>query len=227
MSEFDLFINQIIQQYAILESSLDPFAIQAIVTISAITIYAIFSGSFYETLSKKQIFKLHIPKPELFSDQEQHVRLWDIIVLILQYTIVFPLVTLIWTVALTIFLLALSSTSPAEVAVLSLSMVAATRIVAYYDEKIAEEVAKLLPLALLVLIVSGPASLSAQAIILKGSALISQIHEFIPLFVFLMATEWTLRLSLEIKYTLFGRPDEDETELDHLLSHYKKPKRQR
>lgn len=226
MQDLNYFASQAFSLYSQVESSTDPLAIRAIVTITAITLYAIFAGSFYETLSKKQIFKLNIPKPQLFSEEERHVRLWDVLILALQYTLFFPIVTLVWTVALTVFLLALSSASPSEVAVLSFSIVASTRIVAYYNEKIAVDVAKLLPIALLVLVIADPASLSANTIYLRGSALLSQASSFAPLFLFLMATEWGLRLFLEVKYLLFGRPDEEETELDHLLSHYKKPKKQ-
>lgn len=225
MQEIDQILNAVFVQYQQIESSTGPLAIRAIVTIIAITLYAIFAGSFYETLSKKTIFKLNLPKPLLFSEEEHHVRMWDILVLFFQYTIFFPIITLIWTMALTLFLLALSSSSPAEVAVLSLSIVASTRIVAYYDEQISVDVAKLLPIALLAIIVADPGSLSAQVILSRGSELMAVVHQFVPLFLFLMSVEWALRLALETKYFLFGHPDEDDTALDRLLTHYKPSKK--
>lgn len=221
MNSYDQLINSISLTYQQMEASTDPLAMRAITTILAITLYAMFVGSFYQTLSKKRIFELNIPKPSLFGEEE-HVRLWDIIVFMLQYTIAFPIITLVWTFALTVFLLALSSSSPWDVAILSMSIVASTRICAYYDENIAVDVAKLLPIALLAIVVSNPAVLSYGALIEKLGELIAISYQFLPIFIFLICLEWALRLLLEIKYMLFGRPDEEKTDLDKLLAHYAK-----
>ncbi len=225
MQELTFILHQIFDYYSQIEQSVDPLTMRAFISIFAITIYAIFAGSFYETLSKRMIFKINLTKPKLFAQEETHVSLWDFIVLFFKYTLFFPIITLIWTIALTLFLLVLSTSNPAEVAIISLSIVAATRIVAYYDEHIAVDVAKLLPIALLAMIVANPASLSADTLYSKSSVLFSQAPDFVPLFLFLVSIEWTLRILLELKYFLFGRPDEEQTDLDKLLVHYKRPKK--
>ncbi|MFH0927035.1 MAG: hypothetical protein V1822_00465, partial [Candidatus Micrarchaeota archaeon] len=89
----------------------------------------------------------------------------------------------------------------------------------------AVDVAKLLPLALLALIIANPASFSASAMYERGTSLIQNAQDFVPLFLFLMAMEWALRLALEVKYMIFGHPEEDDTALDKLLVHYKSPKK--
>ncbi|PIT84667.1 hypothetical protein COU37_01960 [Candidatus Micrarchaeota archaeon CG10_big_fil_rev_8_21_14_0_10_45_29] len=208
-------------------NSMDPLEMRALITICAITLYAIFAGSFYETLSKRAIFRLQMPKPLLFGQEDIHIGLRDIIVFIFEYTIIFPLITLIWVSALTIFLLALSSAPVADVAILSLSIVAATRICAYYDEQIAVDVAKLLPIALLALVVADPGSLSQNIIIERSSELLASANRFFTVFAFLIAMEWSLRLLLEAKYIIFGKPESDDSELDKLLAHYSPKKKKK
>ncbi|MFH1306974.1 MAG: hypothetical protein ABIH83_04970 [Candidatus Micrarchaeota archaeon] len=225
MGAFEQFLLSVVAFYQEIESTTDPLVMRAATTIVAISLYAIFAGSFYETFSRRMIFKLNLPKPTLFGKEGVHVRLWDIFVLIIQYTVAFPIITLIWTTALTLFLLALSSSPPWEVAILSLSIVAATRLCSYYNEKIAVDVAKLLPIALLAIVVSDPGSLSYTVMLERLNELVQIAHQFVPLFLFLVAMEWALRFAIEIKYALFGSPESEESELDKLLSHYSKPKK--
>ena len=110
-----------------------------LITLTAYTIgmvvYAIVIWHFYRSLAKKEIFK-----------KKEGGTGWYV----LKYLIIFPIISFIWFIILSVFLFFLAKDLPVEgVLLASIAIVSAVRAAAYYNEDLSRDMAKLVPLALL------------------------------------------------------------------------------
>ena len=117
--------------------------------IIGITIYAIFIFKFYKFISKRDIFKL-----ELRKYSESYEGFFSIMVKIVFYIfenlILIPLLVFFWFAVLAmVFLILSKSTSPHQILIIAVSLVAAVRITSYYNENLSQDLAKMIPFALL------------------------------------------------------------------------------
>ncbi|MEM3030921.1 MAG: hypothetical protein QXH27_04260 [Candidatus Micrarchaeia archaeon] len=116
-----------------------------------------------------------------------------IMLFLLKYLILFPLYSALAFVILALTLLLVAPSQNYELVIaLSSAVIAATRLFAYYDERIAHEVIKLIPLTLLAVILLSPQSLLALSPSLELAAIPASL--LLASAVFLIALEWALRL---------------------------------
>ncbi|MEM4389394.1 MAG: hypothetical protein QXG98_01910 [Candidatus Micrarchaeia archaeon] len=112
-------------------------------------------------------------------------------VFFLKYLILFPLYAAVAFIILALTLLLISPSQNYELVIaLSSSVIAATRLLAYYDERIAHEVIKLIPLTLLAAILLSPHTILTFS--LSPAAI--PLPPLLASAAFLIALEWTLRL---------------------------------
>ncbi len=92
-------------------------------------------------------------------------------------------------------LFVLSKSRPIEdILFLGIIVVAATRIGAYVSEKLAEDMAKLLPLTLIAIFLMDPKAITFQTITSSFSVLLGQVPRVAKYLLFIIAVEWILRL---------------------------------
>ncbi len=154
--------------------------------------YGIFIWSFYRSISKRDIFRLEI------MDRKKE---WQVkIAYAMKYLILFPVIIFLWFAAMTVILFFISKAqSTPTILLMSMAMVAAARITAYYKAELSQEIAKILPIAVLAIFVVDPAFFSL-------SLTISRFYE-IPVLVSLLANyllfaivlEFVLRVLLAVK----------------------------
>ena len=77
---------------------------------------------------------------------------------------------------------------------LGIIVVAATRIGAYVSEKLAEDMAKLLPLTLIAIFLIDPKAVTLQTIASSFPILLQQIPRVAKYLLFIIAVEWLLRI---------------------------------
>ena len=113
--------------------------------IGGISLYVIFVWFFYRTLSRRELI------PRFYLDEEDDVKYRRKLVLyILAYVLVFPAIIFVFFSLLAYFLFIISIDFPMNLALfVSLTIIAVTRIVSYYKEDAAKEIAKMIPYALL------------------------------------------------------------------------------
>jgi len=110
-----------------------------------------------------------------------------------KYFVLFPLYSALAFIILALTLLIASPSHSYEVVVaLSSSVIATTRLFAYYDARIAHEVIKLIPLTLLAIILLSPQAILSFSPSLDAATLPLQLLFSSALF--LIALEWLLRL---------------------------------
>jgi hypothetical protein len=137
---------------------LEPLA----VLIIGIALYGIIIFSFYKFLAKRDIFKLDLEKHN-GSKHPLLKKAVDVLLYLFEYILLFPIITFVSFAVMAIILLLLSKTSSVEyILLVSMAVVGSVRVASYYNELLAEELAKILPLTLLVLLLADVSSFSVS-----------------------------------------------------------------
>ena len=159
-------------------------------------------------VAKKNILELNLSK----FNKSEHAVISKIIgglIYFLEYLIILPFVVFLWFGVFTIFLILLTDTLEVNtILVIGVVIVAAIRMTAYYKENLSKELAKLIPLTLLVVAISQglfnfPKFLEQIQII---PSFISDIWVYL---IFIIVLEFILRL-LDIIFLAFDLYDEEE-----------------
>ncbi len=198
--------------YAQGQAALGETAMAALVLAMGIALYAILVGSFYKKISKKVLHRV-----KLHDAFGKPTGIWgllsEVVLFVLHYTVVFPAITFMWFAMLAVLLYLLSETLALDmVFLLSVSVVAAIRITAYYDEDISVDVAKILPLGLLGVMLVNPTQFTPALVDSRVAELTAAIPDFLPFLVLVVGLEWALRILLLFKRALI--PARTETEQD-------------
>ncbi|MBI2105989.1 hypothetical protein HYT56_04090 [Candidatus Woesearchaeota archaeon] len=179
-----------------------------ILFIIGMVIYSIFIFKFYRFLATRDIFKLNLV--EYSRSRWENVK--DFVAFlfyILEHLIIFPLFTFFWFIVLSILLIFLSENQQTNTLLLfSMAIVATTRITSYYNEELARDIAKTLPLALLaVFLVSGLSYFSLETAIESMKEIHGLWKTILYYLLFIVCMEIVLRILLfinnNIKYSKF------------------------
>lgn len=145
---------------------------------------------YYKQLARRDLFE--IPKLNLKS---KFANVLDRIIYFLKYLFIFPIYSFIWFLVFSFLLFVLSKSRAIEdILFLGIIVVAATRIGAYVSEKLAEDMAKLLPLTLIAIFLIDPKAVTIETITSSFPALLQQIPRVAKYLLFIIAVEWLLRM---------------------------------
>ncbi|MBI2657264.1 hypothetical protein HYX08_01065 [Candidatus Woesearchaeota archaeon] len=145
---------------------------------------------YYKQLARRDLFE--IPKLDL---KLKFASFIDRTVYFLKYLFIFPLYSFVWFLVFSFLLLLLSKARPIEdILFLGIIVVSATRTAAYVSEKLAEDMAKLLPLTLIAIFLINPESVTLNTIRSSFSTLLPQFPRVAKYLLFTIALEWILRL---------------------------------
>ena len=147
----------------------------------------------YRTLSKKDIFSLH----EKVNGMSYETK-WDKFLYLLKYLFVFPLYTFVgfFIFAFSLFLLIKPTSTQGELNILFISIVIVStiRVSAYVDEAMAEDLAKLVPFALLAVLLAQPSFTNFNVNYNEIDTFFTLIPSFIKYIFFTIFLEWILRI---------------------------------
>jgi hypothetical protein len=176
------------------QSSLGPL----LILICGIVIYSIFIFKFYHFIAQKNVFKLDLQKYS--SDFIGFIKkIFSTLLFMLEYLILLPVIIFFWFVVIAFMLSLLSKTeSGSTVMLISMAMVAATRVLAYYNEELTVETAKILPFSLLGVFLLDMGSFSLEQAKVTLLQFPSYWQEGIYYLGFCMLLEWFLRISTSI-----------------------------
>ena len=178
-----------------------------LVFVIGITIYSVFIFKFYRFIARRNVFELGLNKySEAYEGFFETIATWFFYVV--ENLILIPLCIFFWFVVIAAALLILSkSTTPNQLLLVSISLVAAIRIASYYNENLSQDLAKMIPFALLgiYLVDASFFSIGQTLEIAKQIPSLWKISVYYLLFV--VALEFILR----IVYGIFGvfRDSED------------------
>lgn len=113
--------------------------------VIGVVVYAIFVFKFYRLLARKDIFEINIKAGHKTSNV-----MWSLLLYVIKYILMFPLFVFFWFAILTALLSFLSKDQQIQsILLVSMALVAAVRVTAYYNEELSKDLAKMLPFALL------------------------------------------------------------------------------
>ncbi len=120
--------------------------IKFLLFIIGIAIYSLFVWHFYRFISKRDVF------PKLFyklSRQESASKA-RLAINVAIYIVLFPIIIFVWFIVLSFFVYLIGEDMPLVIAIfVSMSIIAVVRIISYYREDAAREIAKMIPYAIL------------------------------------------------------------------------------
>lgn len=117
--------------------------------VAGMVLYSVFVFKFYRFLAKRDIFEIDYSKygKDLAGTASKFVLS---ILDVLNYVFLFPLFAIFWFLAIVVLLALLSKNQSVEsILLISISLVTAVRVTAYYNEDLSKDLAKMLPFALL------------------------------------------------------------------------------
>lgn len=184
--------------YNFLTSFIGEEFIRIVVFTAGIIIYGIVILEFYSTLTKRDLFQIKI---SAYSDKWE--RFSQRLVFIFKYTIAFPFYTFFWFLIFSFFLIMISkSLSVYEIFFVSIVIISSTRAIAYYNEELAKDIAKIIPLSLLGLFIIDPTYFSPELIVGRILEFIFMLLIILKFLLFTILLEWTLRILYSIKIGL-------------------------
>ena len=165
-----------------------------LVTITALlALYCIFIWKYYTVLSNREIIKLNLKE----FNRSRHPLTEKIVALflyILEYLIVLPFLVIFWFAILSAFAIVLSKSQDArQILLITAAIITSTRIIAYIDERLAEDVAKVLPLTLIAIFILESKLVDYRSVLLKLYSLPTLIDHIFIFLVFIFAVEFFLR----------------------------------
>lgn len=198
--------------------------------ISGVAVYSIFVWYFYRFISKRELITQHYSK-----QGEDKISKSGIVRYIITYVTIFPLIIFVWFFVLGYFIFIIAQDMPISVAFfISMAVIGVVRIVAYFREDAAKEVAKMIPFAILSLFLtsavmySDPNFLEPDELLEGVDLLVNKPLTVIPYVLTVVMFEWVFRVIFIIKRKFLPVSDknlEEEIEKDideRLKIHYKK-----
>lgn len=182
-----------------------------------IAIYSLFVWYFYRFISKRNALKQFFRS---YSKQENPSKITVVKYGIL-YIILFPAIIFVWFTVLAFFIYIIADGMPLFIAIfISMTIIAVVRILSYYREEAAKEVAKMIPYAILSFLLTSVAVYANPNFFLDKdlhsvpNTFIANIEEIIIAVLFVSAIEFFIRLIWYVKRKY--RPVVDKTLEDEL-----------
>lgn len=174
-----------------------PLQYQTLVSVTGlallITIYALISWKFYRFIARKDIIKLNLARYNQ-SDHPVGSKLLATLLYFLEYIIILPFLIFFWFAVFAGFLFLLVEESSAHTVIsLSAAIIASIRMLAYYKQDVAEEIAKLFPITVLVVFITNAKFTSLTKVLEGATQLPTFFNTIASYFLFIAALEILLR----------------------------------
>jgi hypothetical protein len=188
--------------------------------IGAIVVFSVFIFTFYKFFARKEMFELNLTQYNLsrhpFLSTVYHVFLY-----LLEYAIIFPLVTFAWFLLISISIgIVTENVNPERVFFISMAVAGAVRMTSYYHQNLSEDLAKTLPMALLGVFIVQSDVMSYQ----NSLDVIKALPVYIPMLLYYLAfvvlLEFSLRITHAIRFLIlkkdgFGKKSHEDHDDTH------------
>lgn len=132
--------SELIEIYAILGP--------VFILLVGVILYSIFIYKFYKFIARKDVIRLNLNSKNFNKNKFAFLHY------ILEYLMIIPIFVFFWFVVLSIFISFMAQNQTMQtVYLISIAVVGAIRAVSYYDQYLAEDIAKTFPLTLLAVFV--------------------------------------------------------------------------
>jgi len=175
--------------------------LQLFVFTIGLFIYAVFVWKFYKSLSRRDIFELNLEKYNIPTVKHKTLKkVGSTIAYIFKYGFVLPFYIFFWFLILSVFLLILSEElTVTHIILTSVVIVSTTRVASYYKEELSTDLAKLIPFALMAILIINPNFFSMEITITRLSQIPNLGLQIVRFLIFSIVLEWILRILYLIK----------------------------
>jgi hypothetical protein len=169
-----------------------------------IAVYAVFIFNFYRFLARKDIFEMDFTK--YAQARFRFVRTFlHLIFYIGKYLILFPFVAFAWFALLTVLLTFLAKTQSIEsILLVAMAVLSAIRITSYYNEDLSQDLAKMLPFALLGVYIVDLSYFSFSTSLDALLRAFNQWESVAYYLLFVIGLEFSLRISSPVLTAVFA-----------------------
>ncbi|MBW3023002.1 hypothetical protein KY308_02775 [Candidatus Woesearchaeota archaeon] len=170
--------------------------------VVVMVIYTTFVFKLYRFMARKNIFELNLYQ----YNKAKHggvKKFFEVIFYVLEYIIIFPILAAAWVIVVAVLLFFMSEGDPFSVILMgAVAVVASVRITAYFSEELSREVAKLLPLALLALVLTKISSFTISGYTELADQVPALWKTGVYYLIFIIAVEFVFRIlsSMNIIY---------------------------
>lgn len=160
--------------------------------IIGMVIYSIFVFKFYRFIARRDVFRISEGGKTSFLARVGYA---------LEYVFLFPLVAFFWFFVIATLLSMLSTVIEINnIFMLSMAILATIRVTAYYDEDLSKDIAKLIPFALLAILLIDITDISTAApfeVLAQFPAVLKNLFYY---FIFIVVLEFFLRVIFHRKH---------------------------
>lgn len=169
-------------------------AINLLLLTLLFVVYAIFIWKLYRFVAKKNILELNLSKYNT-SSHPFLSKFLGFLLYTIEYLIIFPFLIFFWFCIFGIFLILMTQDIEVKnIIIMTATIVGGIRILSYYGQTLAKEVAKLFPLTLLAISMITPNFFDFSRIIQNLSQIPEFIGEIAIYLLFILVLETILRL---------------------------------
>jgi hypothetical protein len=185
-------LKEVVPQNILLGVNMFFFAV--LIAVSAFVIW-----KFYNTLSRKNFITLDLKQYD-WSEHPTMNKFGATIFYFIEYIVLMPILILVWFAILTVILLVLAGERGAiQLLQMSGAMILAIRILAYYNEEISKDLAKLFPFIALSVFLLTPGAFEPGSFLSNLTQIPELIGDVMHFLIVILSVEIILRFS----YTLF------------------------
>lgn len=193
-------LNTAINEISLQEAALSMG--ELLVFVFGIALYAFLIFKFYKFIARRDIFPLDLERYNTSKRPALHKTL-EVLIYILEHLIVFPAFTFFWFLFFALLLTCVSNkNTPEGILLISMAIVGAVRVIAYYKEELSQEVGKLMPLVLLSVFLMDMSYFSVDRVMSILSQFSQMYKTMIYYFVFIIVLELLLRTGRSIAQKL-------------------------
>jgi len=125
--------------------------------------------------------------------------------------LIYPFVAFLFFTGFSMVLMFLTNDSDLGVILsTSFAVIMAIRVIAYYSGDLAKDVAKMLPFALLAIVLINPSTFVIEDMMAKVNSLPEFFTVAVQFIVFIVLAEWIMRILLAIKNAVFPKQSEGQ-----------------
>ncbi|MBN3036834.1 MAG: hypothetical protein JW834_00130 [Candidatus Diapherotrites archaeon] len=178
--------------------------------VAGMALYSVFIFKFYRFIAKRDIFHIDYSKygEDLWGTANKFVLFMFNIV---EYILLFPLFVIFWFGAIAALLALLSKGQSIEsILMISISVVTAVRVTAYYSEDLSRDLAKMLPFVLLGVFLVDMTFFSLDASVSTLLQIPAHWEKIAYYCIFVVLLEMVLRVANFFKQSIFPKKAEEK-----------------
>jgi predicted membrane channel-forming protein YqfA (hemolysin III family) len=169
---------------------------------------SLFIFEFYKSTSKKNLISLNLSKYNK-SEHPLMSKIAAIWLYLLEYAIIMPILIILWFAALAAVLLLMTERPITEILFISAAFITAVRILAYFNEEISQEMAKLFPFIALSIYLLSPGALRISEVLAQAENLPLLINNAFSYIAVVFSVEIVSRFTYSLHE--FWRSEEEVT----------------